>query len=215
MKFILGILLLLGALPAFTQEYHLPFAGRWFVMQGGDTPNVNHHMEVLAQWYGMDFMKAGGPSGRELVQGRGSKLQDYYSWGEPVLAPVNGKVVEIENALPDNPLGVKDPIHALGNHVVIEAATNRFVFLAHFQKDSVLVKVGQQVRAGEPLGKCGNSGNSDGPHIHLHVQDTPTFNDGQGQNITFKHINVELTGKTFDRVDWPLIRGLFVENAKD
>ena len=28
--------------------------------------------------------------------------------------------------------------------------------------------------------------------------------------MVFKRINVELTGKTFENVDWPVIRGLFV-----
>jgi hypothetical protein len=31
--------------------------------------------------------------------------------------------------------------------------------------------------------------------------------------VIFKGINVELTGKQFEGVDWPLIRGLFVENG--
>jgi hypothetical protein len=45
------------------------------------------------------------------------------------------------------------------------------------------------------------------------MQDSPTFNKGLGQNMIFKGINVELTGKVFENVDWPLIRGLFVSNA--
>ena len=213
MKSAFAVLLLLWTAAGHSQEYRLPFKGRWFVMQGGDTLNVNHHMEVPAQWHGLDLMKVAGPSGRELTKGHGTKIQDYYSWGEPVLAPVDGKVFEVENELPDNPLGVKDPTNAMGNHVIIEVTTNCFVYLAHFQKGSVQVKVGQQIRAGETLGKCGNSGNSDGPHIHLHVQNTPTFNRGEGQNLTFTNVNVELSGKQFEKVNWPLIRGLFVENS--
>ena len=42
--------------------------------------------------------------------------------------------------------------------------------------------------------------------------DTPTFNAGTGQNIVFTGMNVEMTGKQFRRVDWPVIRGLFVWN---
>jgi len=215
MKTFSCLLLLLSTALSPAQDYRLPFEGRWFVMQGGDTLNVNQHMELRAQWYGLDFMKVAGPSGRELTKGRGSRIQDYYSWGEPVLAPIDGKIIEVENALPDNPLGVKDPTRALGNHVIIEVATNRFVYLAHFQKGSVKVKEGERVVAGEELGKCGNSGNSDAPHIHLHVQDTPTFNRGEGQNLLFSKLTVELNGKTFEDVDWPLIRGLFVRNSPE
>jgi murein DD-endopeptidase MepM/ murein hydrolase activator NlpD len=38
------------------------------------------------------------------------------------------------------------------------------------------VRPGQRVRAGELLGRCGNSGNSSEPHLHL--QDRPGFRPG-------------------------------------
>src|ERR1051325_8105153 len=61
-------------------EFHLPFAGRWFVLQGGDSSNVNHHMKVRAQWYGIDFMKAGGPGERALSKPAASTVEDFFSW---------------------------------------------------------------------------------------------------------------------------------------
>ena len=72
------------------------------------------------------------------------------------------------------------------------------------------MKTGDHVTRGQFLGRCGNSGNSDFPHIHLHVQDQPTLNMGNGINPVFSDINVELNGKLFENVAWPLIRGLFV-----
>lgn len=189
---------------------HLPFNGRWFVMQGGDTLNVNHHMAVPAQWYGIDFMKVGGPSGRALSMSEGAFIEDYYSWSEPVLSPVDGEVKAAVDGFPDNPIGVRDEQNLAGNYVIISAATNNYFFVAHLQKGSVEVEPGQRVVIGQILGKCGNSGNSDAPHIHLHVQDTPTINDGEGQNTVFQNIHVELTGVTFEHVDWPMIQGLFV-----
>jgi hypothetical protein len=197
---------------AAAQEYHLPFNGRWFVMQGGDTPNVNAHMIVAAQWYAVDFAKVGGPSQRELTRRPPSGVEDFYSWGEPVLAPADGEVVAVVDGLPDNPLGTKDVEHPAGNHVVIRTAPNRFVFLAHLQRGTVSVKAGENVKRGQRVGLCGNSGNSDFPHIHMHVQDDPNLNGGQGQNFVFADIDVELTGKLFVHVTWPLIRGLFVAN---
>jgi hypothetical protein len=182
------------------------------VLQGGDTPNVNQHMSVRAQWFGIDFMKVGGPTGRALTAAEHPTTVEFYSWGQEVLAPVDGTVQSVVDGLPDNPIGTKDPKKPAGNHVVIAAAKDRFVFIAHMQKESIRVKQGQMVTAGSLLGLCGNSGNSDAPHIHMHVQDTAAMNQGNGQNMTFKGINVELSGKTFQGVDWPLIRGLFVWN---
>ena len=97
-----------AALGAQAQEYHLPFAGRWFVMQGGDTPNVNNHMSVRAQWYAVDFAKVGGPNERELSKSTGSTIEDFYSWGELVLSPVDGDVKAAVDQFSDNPIGVKD-----------------------------------------------------------------------------------------------------------
>ncbi len=208
-----ALLIFLIAFSAQAQEYHLPFTGRWFVMQGGDTPNVNQHMSVRAQWFGLDFAKVGGLSQRELTQtAPPSRVEDFFSWGEPVLSPADGDVTAVIDARPDNPLGVKDADHPAGNHVVITVAPARFVFLAHFQRGTISVKPGQRVKRGQVLGKCGNSGNSDFPHIHMHVQDTAELNAGKGQNAVFADIDVELTGKHFENVTWPLIRGVFVAN---
>jgi murein DD-endopeptidase MepM/ murein hydrolase activator NlpD len=208
---VLALLLGIGA-SASAQEYRLPFDGRWFVMQGGDTPNVNEHMRAPAQWFGIDFAKVSGPSQRELTRRTPSAAEDFYSWGEPVLAPCDGEVVAVVDGLADNALGTKDPQHPAGNHVILKVADHRFVFLAHFQRGSIETAVGRHVKGGDRLGLCGNSGNTDFPHIHMHVQDTPDLNAGQGQNPTFAHIDVELTGKPFADVTWPLIRGLFVAN---
>ena len=212
MKNIVFALFLLVGCSASAQGLQLPFDGRWFVMQGGDTPNVNHHMTVTAQAFGVDFAKVGGPSQRQLAIGTPSRVEDFFSWGEPVLSPAEGTVVSVVNDCPDNPLGAKDAEHPAGNYLVIGIAEGRFVCLAHMQRGSVSVKAGDAVKRGQRVGLCGNSGNSDFPHIHLHVQDTPDLNIGRGQNPIFDAINVELTGKQFTGVTWPLIRGLFVWN---
>jgi hypothetical protein len=211
MKFI-SLLLLALTTNVFSQELHLPFSGRWFVMAGGDTLNVNHHMSVRAQWYAIDFMKVGGADGRSLNKSDGKMLEDYYSWGEPVLSPVDGVIETVIDEFPDNLLGVRDTKNVGGNYVVIKVATDRYVFLCHFQKGSISVKSGEHVKVGQTIGKCGNSGNTYEPHIHMHMQDAPTFGGGTGQNLIFKSIDVELTGKKFTNVDWPMICGLFVSN---
>lgn len=196
-------------------DYRLPFEGRWFVMAGGDTINVNHHMTERSQWFGVDFMKVGGVSQRAVTKGAGQTLEDYYSWNEPVLSPVAGVVRKVHDGDRDNPIGQTDKRNAFGNHVVIEASPNEFVYLAHFKQGSLLVKEGERVTAGQKLGHCGNSGNTSGPHLHLHVQDQLAPYTGTGRNITFQGIDVLLSGKQFDNVNWPLLQGLFVAPRKD
>lgn len=200
---------------AHAADYRLPFEGRWFVMAGGDTINVNHHMVERSQWFAVDFMKTGGLNNRSVARNRGGALEDFYSWGQGVLSPVDGVVRKVHDGDQDNPIGTRDKQNAFGNYVVIEAGPREFVYLAHFQKGSFAVKEGEKIKAGQQVGKCGNSGNTDGPHIHMHVQSQLQPYTGAGQNITFKGITVLLSGKQFDNVDWPLIQGLFVWQGTD
>lgn len=55
-----------------------------------------------------------------------------------------------------------------GNHVVIRAS-DALVLVAHLREGSVRVRPGQHVAQGEPVGECGNSGNSTEPHVHVQV----------------------------------------------
>src|SRR3546814_15367827 len=58
--------------------------------------------------------------------------------------------------------------------------------LAHLRRGSVAVEAGQQVAAGDELGRCGNSGNTSEPHLHLHLQDAPVFGEGNGLPAFFE-----------------------------
>ena len=42
------------------------------------------------------------------------------------------------------------------------------------QPGSLKVEVGDRVRADQVLGLLGNSGNTDAPHLHFHVMDSPS-----------------------------------------
>lgn len=55
-----------------------------------------------------------------------------------------------------------------GNAVVI--AHNPTVWTIYGHLDRVGAKVGEHVKAGEPIGRCGSTGRSTGPHLHLEVR---------------------------------------------
>jgi hypothetical protein len=194
-----------------TERLSLPFQDPWFVMQGGDTLNVNHHMAVESQWFAVDFAKVGGRSGRELARNDGSQCADFYSWEASVLAPVDTTVVFVEDRWPDNAVGEADRDHPAGNHIVLQR-DSVFYWLAHLKRGSVALRAGDRVKRGERIAACGNSGNSGFPHVHLHATRSSLFGQGRGENLEFTGIDVELTGRRFSNVSWPLIRGLFVKN---
>jgi murein DD-endopeptidase MepM/ murein hydrolase activator NlpD len=111
------------------------------------------------------------------------------------LSPADGIVVKVNNHIRDY-TGVGD--HSIdwktwdfrGNFVVIKHADKEFSFLAHLRKDSILVKKGDFVRAGQVIGLCGNSGHSTEPHLHFHLQNNRNFWFTRGLPIVFKNAAV-------------------------
>lgn len=61
-----------------------------------------------------------------------------------------------------------------------------FVLLAHLRRGTVQVRPGQRLQAGEPLAKCGNSGNSTEPHVHVQVSDSTDWDNAHGIPLAFR-----------------------------
>lgn len=76
--------------------------------------------------------------------------------GTPVQAAKDGKVVFADNG------------GGYGNLVVIQHGDGTFTKYAH--QSQLNVQVGQEVKAGEVIGKSGSTGNSTGPHLHFEVR---------------------------------------------
>jgi len=54
-----------------------------------------------------------------------------------------------------------------GNYVILEHAPGEYTEFRHLQAGSVRASVGQLVRRGDVIGRCGNSGNATTPHLHV------------------------------------------------
>src|SRR5262249_22049236 len=72
-----------------------------------------------------------------------------------------------------------DRMSMQGNYVVIDHKNGEYSMLVHLRKGSVLVKVGETVKRGQPLGKIGMSGDSFMPHLHYELLTAALF-DGEG-----------------------------------
>ena len=131
---------------------------------GGDRLASNYHAFYPDQRWAYDLLVD-----PYLVQS--AELTDYGCYGTEVIAPANGVVRAAHGTDPDLPPGEPlSPSNPFGNHVALELPTGTFLVLAHLQKESIRVQVGQPVHEGEVLGLCGNSGNTSEPHIHIHHQ---------------------------------------------
>jgi len=177
-----------------------PFRGEWLVVNGGRSTLINIHYSHANQRDALDIERI--VNGQERTGDR-KKWASYPSWGETLYAPADGKVAKVVNDLDDNPLGQRDEEHLAGNHVAIDLGNGRFVLMAHLQKGSVLVREGDVVRIGQPVAKCGNSGNTTGPHLHLQVQNKPDFSapDLKTYPILFRNVTCIRSGDA--RTDAP------------
>ena len=104
------------------------------------------------------------------------KLENYYIYGVDVVACADGQVVDINNDADDLAHGMIDTLkmytglsNIAGNYVILKHTDDTFSIYGHLKKDSIRVNPGQYVKAGEALGKVGNTGNSSEPHLHFQL----------------------------------------------
>jgi len=184
----------------------LPFSGAWFVFWGGRSLEQNYHFATLDQRFAYDIVMRMGASSHV---GEGKRNEDYYCFDQKLVAPAAGTVVSVENGVADNVPGVMNGQAPMGNHVILDHGNGEFSFLCHFRQGSVLVKPGDKVKAGDVLGRAGNSGNSSEPHVHYHLQDSGEFGKGPGLPAPFTGYLAD--GKPVERGE--PVKGQTIENG--
>ncbi len=183
----------------------LPFKGEWFVVWGGDTAEQNQHRNAPNQRSAFDILKT--DANGLTHKGDGAKNEDYYAFGQEIIAPADGIVVYAVDGVHDNQPGEMNRMLVPGNMVVIKHADGEYSLLAHFKQHSVRVKTGDKITRGQIIGLCGNSGNSSEPHLHFQVQNTAFFADEAGIKTFFDKIILKRDGKTEEKIDYSPVKG--------
>ncbi len=169
---------------AFRLPFAVPASGNWYVAWGGDDHISNKHVVAPDQRFAYDFVVT---RGRDVFRGDGSRNEDHYCWNEPIHAPAAGRVVRAAGDVADNPPGTSPPAAPpAGNHVVIDHGNGAFSLIAHLRLGSLAVRQGQQVARGSLVGRCGNSGRSELPHLHYHLQNAAAYGEGEGLPVSFR-----------------------------
>lgn len=106
-----------------------------------------------------------GSAGRfaRAYAGDGAKNEDWFGWGEPLLAPFDGVVVSVDLNPTTNQPGVRGEGPA--SVVVFERADGVRVVYGHIRDP--LVEAGDTVTAGQPVAAVGNNGFGWFPHTHI------------------------------------------------
>ncbi|GAF11138.1 peptidase, M23/M37 family [Bacillus sp. JCM 19046] len=163
--------------------YQMPINSEWYVFWGGTNEFINHHYELENQRYAFDLVKV---RNRSSFRNKGLQNKEYYAFDQDVVAPLDGKVVQIHNGKKDNIPGVFKGKDLLGNYMVIEHANQEYSLIAHIKRDSFVVREGDAVAQGQALATCGNSGNSSEPHIHFQIMNSAQFEFTRSLRIQFE-----------------------------
>jgi murein DD-endopeptidase MepM/ murein hydrolase activator NlpD len=128
----------------------------------------------------------------------------FFSFGRPILAPADGIIVDAHDGETDHVgrrsqltlvpyvLGqrarLRQGVGAIaGNHLVIALRdSGTFAALVHLRAGSLRVAIGDEVRTGQPIAECGNSGNSTQPHVHMQVMESRDLSVAQGVPMAFR-----------------------------
>jgi murein DD-endopeptidase MepM/ murein hydrolase activator NlpD len=191
-------------------KYIFPLRGVWYAGSGASF-HTGHRWAVPEE-FALDIAKI-GESGL-THKGNGTRFDDYYAYGADVLAAADGRVTGIANDQSEDPSAMqrrnetqeayfarlqKEQAERLakgltaiaGNYVMIDHGKNECSLYAHLQPGSVRVHVGDQMKAGDVIGKLGSSGNSTEPHLHFQICDKPNPLMCAGIPMNFSNVTIQ------------------------
>jgi murein DD-endopeptidase MepM/ murein hydrolase activator NlpD len=160
------------------------------VSQGSASAHRGNPAQMFAYDFGMVKYDEGTRSWNFLTPGgRNTNNGDYLVWDKPVYAMHAGTIVECRSNFADNTTAPAFPDGGVamsgGNSLWIDHGNGEVANYSHFKAGSIPAELCPvqsaddgsvhatrvEVAEGQLLGHVGNSGNSSGPHLHVHVQD--------------------------------------------
>jgi hypothetical protein len=201
----------------------LPVTGRWWVMEGHRFDEDHAGAVLNSQNFAYDLGVLG--DGATTFSGSARRNASYHAHGQPIVAAADGEVVWVHDGVEENePVGVRPswqqiqlrPYDLAGNFVVLRHLGREHTAYLHLQPKLTLRR-GDRVRAGQEVGRCGNSGNSLESHLHFQLQDGPDVLRANGLparfggfTIHFGHLRLYVTSER----PLPLPVWLLVESGR-
>jgi murein DD-endopeptidase len=191
-----------------------PFRDGVWVAGDGPGNDSAHRRSLLAidghvhapERFASDWVKV-GPNG-DSHEGT-ARNENYWAYGEPVLAVADGEVTQLADGIGDNtPHQLPQPVtldNILGNYITLRIAPDRYVTYAHLQKGSITVAMHERVRRGTVIGRIGNSGQATAPHLHLQLTDGSPALQAEGVPFIFDHFTDFGPGETYEANKHPSI----------
>ena len=172
----------------------------WFAASACCKPNIHRDLRIAidgvrietAETFAIDWVKV---KNDRIFDGDGKRVEQYYGFGEDIFAVADGTVVYVHDGMPDETPTVlmvpKSKSDYGGNNVILEIAPNIFAWYAHLRQGSLTVKVGDTVKAGSAIAKLGNTGPSEGPHLHFGLLNKPDPIAGRSLPFVFDSFTLD------------------------
>jgi Peptidase family M23 len=169
-------------------EIGAPLSGAGWLAGEGCCDTITSHRGAIfpidgtfhaPERFAIDWVQVG--QNGKLWEGPRDELSSYPYYGAKVRSVADGRVVATRDTLEEQTPGTLPsglaPEEFPGNYVTVDIGDGRYAVYAHLQKgdEGVLVARGDRVREGQVIGKLGNTGNTDAPHLHFHIMDGPSF----------------------------------------
>jgi uncharacterized protein YjbI with pentapeptide repeats len=102
--------------------------------------------------------------------------------GAEVIAARSGMVLDMRSDSPDDGRG-----HGQHNYLMIRHDDGTVAFYAHLMQDGLVVGLGDRVETGELIAYAGNSGQTNGPHLHFGVYASWPPREGYDAPVVFRN----------------------------
>lgn len=129
----------------------------------------------------------------EFAKSNIKENENWHTYGLEIVSVADGVVVDIKDEIIENePLSEEMAVRITretigGNYVIIDIGNDLYTFYGHLIPNSLKVSIGDKVKKGQVIGLLGNSGNSDLPHLHFHLESkSNVFFGGEGMPYHIK-----------------------------
>ncbi|WP_436486851.1 M23 family metallopeptidase [Chitinophaga sp. ARDCPP14] len=151
--------------------------------------------------FAVDFVKL--DSTGKFAGGDDDRITNWYGYGAGILAVADGVVSSTRTDFPESTALSNHPDYAAhlatGNYISLKIAENTYVFYEHLQPESIVVKAGQRVKKGDVIARLGFTGQSTGPHLHLHVANADAPLGAEGLPFVFEKFTLTGTIPDFNK----------------
>ncbi|WP_347375063.1 M23 family metallopeptidase [Aequorivita sp. Q41] len=193
----------------------LPFnkKGKWLYEAEGHKNSrfFSNGKVIYPQRFALDWIFVNDDG--KLAKNNIKQNKNWSGYGLEIVSVADGVVVDIkDNMIENEPLSEKMAVRITnktisGNYVIIDIGNDLYALYGHLIPNSLKVKIGDKIKKGQIIGLLGNSGNSDLPHLHFHIESKSNVPMG-GEGIPY-HLKEFIQLKNYSQEE---VSGLFHSN---